>query len=250
MISYIMQGLLLAIQFLTIAPIKIRDFNEKKLPQAVIFFPIVGLLLGLFLSGLNNLLLTLHFEQFISSTILVILLIISTGGLHLDGLADTFDAIAGGKNKEEILQIMRDPHIGTIGVTSIFCAVSLKIALLSSINHSLKLNALILMCVISRWSLVLTMFSFPYAREEGKAKAFIQGMNINLFCLTTTITLLISAIIWQFKGLLIIALSGVIALMIGKYISSKIGGITGDVLGAVNELIEISVLFCVHLYSE
>lgn len=240
-----MASFLLALQFLTIIPAKIRNINEKKISTSMIYFPLIGLLLGLILVGVNCLLSFLNFEPFFINIILVVLLIAITGGIHLDGLADTTDALLSRKSKEEMLKIMRDSHIGVMGVLSLVCIVLLKISFLSSISISLKTISLVLMCVLSRWSLVFAMILFPYARQEGKAKNFVQGINFKIFILATMIALVCVIVTSKFKGLFIFAIIAMSTYIIGKFISKKIGGITGDTLGATNELIEIITLFSI-----
>ncbi|MBU4345823.1 MAG: adenosylcobinamide-GDP ribazoletransferase [Candidatus Omnitrophica bacterium] len=237
-----MKNFLLALQFLTIIPVRVKDIKEGNLPNSVVYFPLVGLLLGLILIGMNKVFLILNFDQFSINILLVISLILLTGGLHLDGLADTFDALLSRRNKDEMLKIMRDSRIGVMGVLGIISIILLKISFLSSISLSLKTVALILMCLLSRWSLVLTMFFFPYARREGKAKVFIEGINIKILTLATIITLFFLVLAWQLKGLLILAIIAISTYLIGKFINNKINGVTGDTLGAVNELTEIIVL--------
>ncbi len=238
-------SLLFALQFLTIIPVRIRQVDEKKIAQATVFFPLVGLSLGLILAGINNLLLVFKFESFLMNTILVVSLVILTGGLHLDGLADTFDALLSRKNKEQMLEIMRDSHIGAMGVLSLISVILLKIGLLSSMTAPSKAISLLIMCMLSRWSLVVSMFLFPYARKEGKAKVFTYGMNLKLFILSSIVTLCCVYAFLQLKGLLIILVAAICTYSMGKYIKNKIGGITGDTLGATNELIEIVILFTI-----
>jgi len=246
-----MRGFLLALQFLTIIPIGTRlSIDKNKLHQATVYFPLVGLLLGLILAGVNNLLLLIQLEQFLTNTILVILLIILTGGLHLDGLADTFDAFLSRKNKSEMLKIMRDSRIGVMGVLSLISIILIKLSLFCSLDLSVKNISLILMCMLSRYSLVFSMFSFPYAREEGKAKTFIEKMNFKIFSLATIITLFCVIILWQLKGLFPFILVVIFVFLTGKFISKKIGGITGDTLGAINELVEVFVLLNILILTK
>src|SRR3989338_5804758 len=138
-----MSSFLFALQFLTIIPVNIRHIDEKRSAKAVIFFPLVGLFLGLILAAVNNLLLFFKFEGLLINTILVISLAILTGGLHLDGLADTFDALLSRKNKEQMLEIMRDSHIGAMGVLSLISVILLKISLLSTIPLPFKTLSLL-----------------------------------------------------------------------------------------------------------
>lgn len=242
-----MDSFLLALQFLTVIPVKIKDMDEAGLSRAMAYFPLVGLLLGLVLAGINNILLFLGFGQFICSIILVICLASLTGGLHLDGLSDTVDAFSSNKNKEETLKIMRDSHIGTMGALSLISIILLKIAFLFSITASFKAVALVLMCVLSRWALVFASVSFPYARGEGKAKPFIQGANLNIFILATVVGLVCAILAWGLKGLLVFGIITMSVYLINKFINHKLGGITGDTLGATSEIVEVITLFSICL---
>jgi adenosylcobinamide-GDP ribazoletransferase len=240
-----MSSFLLAFQFLTIVPLKVKDISKRRIVGSLVYFPLVGLFLGGLLLGTNEALTIFSFSPLALNTILVIVLAIITGGIHLDGLCDTADAFLSGKPKDEMLAIMRDPHIGVMGVLSLISVILLKIGLLSSLSPAVKTNALLLMCILSRWSVVLAMFLFSYAREEGKAKIFIQGINLKIFILSSILALSCAFAIWQTKGLLtLLVISGCVYLG-SKFISRKLGGITGDTLGATIELAEIIVLFTV-----
>jgi adenosylcobinamide-GDP ribazoletransferase len=238
-------GFLLALQFLTVIPLKIKDVTEKKIADSVIYFPVVGLLLGLALAGTAELLFRFTFTALSINVILVILLVCLTGGIHLDGLADSTDAFLSRKNRELMLGIMRDAHIGVMGVLGIISTILLKISFLYSIAMSLKLVSLVLACVLSRWAMVMAMFFFPYARQEGKAKIYIQGMNLKLFILATIFVLLCVFGAWQIKGLIVFAATAVFAYIFNNLVFRKIGGITGDTLGALNEITEVFILLMI-----
>ncbi|MFA5402572.1 MAG: adenosylcobinamide-GDP ribazoletransferase, partial [Candidatus Omnitrophota bacterium] len=170
-----------------------------------------------------------------------------TGGLHLDGLSDSADAFLSGRSKEEMLNIMRDPHSGVMGVLSIICIILLKIGLLYSVPAPAKATALLLMCVLSRWSAVLAMFAFPYARQEGKAGVFIRGMTLKIFLISLISAFIFAFIIWQLKGLIVLVIVSGCAYLAARFTNRRIGGITGDTLGATIELTEIVTLltFCI-----
>ncbi len=240
-----MTSFLLAFQFLTIIPLKIKEISEQRTAGSLIYFPLVGLFLGLFLLGVNSLLAYLDFPYLASNIILVVSLIIITGGMHLDGLSDTADAFLSGKSKEEMLNIMRDSHVGVMGALSLISVILLKVALLSSISSSLRVNALVLICVLSRWSVVPVMFFFPYARTEGKAGVLIKGMNLKIMILSTIVVIICAFLIWQIKGLIGLLITTGFAYTTGRFVSRKIGGITGDTLGATIELTEIITLLTV-----
>ena len=239
-----MTSILLAFQFLTILPFKVKHLKDNALAWAVVFFPIIGLVLGSILAGANYFLASYGFNEIASNIILVVLLVLLTGGLHLDGLSDTSDALFSGKSKEEMLAIMHDSHVGAMGVLAIISALLLKIALLSVIGPELKVKALILMCVLARWSMPLSIYSFPYARHSGKAKTFVDGMNIWIFLVATLTALAITYFLAGLVGIMILGVTAACAYLAGIYIKSKVGGITGDTIGAVSELMEIAVLIC------
>ncbi len=246
-----MLGFLFALQFLTIIPVKIKDINSRMASSSIFYFPLVGLLLGLILAASNNILTYFcpGFGQFTINTILVVLLTVLTGGLHLDGLADATDAVLSRKNQDEMLRIMRDSHIGAMGVLSLICVILLKISFLCAISIQLKPGALLSMCVISRWALVLAMALFPYARQEGKAKVFMEGVNFKILASATLVALTAAILIWRLKGVLIFGFVGMCVYIIARYFRLKIGGITGDTLGAISEITEVLVLFNIALLS-
>ena len=233
-----MSSFLLAMQFLTTLPLKIKNFSDKKMAWALVYFPVVGLFLGLMLVGLNALLSSLGISPVVANIILVIVLIMLTGGMHLDGLADTADAFLSGKAKKEMLEIMRDSHIGVMGVLALISIILLKVGLLSSVNVSAKPSVLMLMCILSRWSVVLVMYLFPYARAEGKAKLFIQGMNLKIFIFSTITVMICSFLIWHLQGLGVLLTVALCAYAMGKVVYRKIDGVTGDTLGATIEVMD------------
>jgi adenosylcobinamide-GDP ribazoletransferase len=240
-----MKSFLLALQFLSIIPVKINRLDKKEIAFSLVYFPLIGLLLGLVLVGINSLLLFLKFPRFSIDVILVISLVIITGGLHLDGLSDTCDALSSGKDKNGMLEIMRDSRAGVMGILSLISVILLKIALLYSITNSVKPVSLILMCSISRWALVWAVFLFSYAREAGKAKDFFEGITLKIFILATILILLLVIVSWWLKGLLSLMITAGCVWIIGKFISKKLNGVTGDVLGAINEITEVLVLLSV-----
>ncbi len=240
-----MNNLLLAIQFFTIIPVNPR-FREKEgqLSGSIIYFPLVGLLLGVILAALNFVLSYIFISQVLINVLLVVALTILTGGLHLDGLADTFDALASRKDREGLLEIMRDPRIGTIGALSLISVILLKVVILSTLNLAEKNLALILMCTLSRWSLILPIYSFPYARSEGKAKDFFAQFNFTAFIISAVGVLIFTILVLNWKGLFVFTAMLLFTFIFNKFMNKKIGGITGDILGATLEINEVIILLC------
>jgi len=238
---------LLALQFLTIIPIRLKEAGDQRMASSLVFYPFVGLLLGLFLSGVSVLFSFLNFSPLALSVITVVVLIIITGGLHLDGLSDTADAFLSGKPKGQMLEIMRDSRTGVMGVLSLISVILIKIVLLFSISKSLQPIALMLMCSLSCWSAVAAMFFFPYARKEGKAGIFIKGMNLKIFIFSSIAAVFCAATVWQVKGLIILLIVTGFSYAAGRFSTGKIGGITGDTLGAGIELTEVITLLFIFI---
>lgn len=239
--------MILAIQFLTILPIITKNIpGRKDFSRAIVFFPAVGLIIGIILAG-SNFVLSSILPNRIVSIIVVILLIVMTGGLHCDGLADTFDGLSGGKNRQERLEIMRDSRIGAMGVLSLVCVFVLKVSLIEAIPVSAKSVCLMAMPVFGRWSMLLPMKFFPYARMEGKAKIFFESINAKVLLTATVIMLLLVLALLNTGGAYILLVVTPITILFSLFANKRLGGITGDVLGAVNEISEILFLFSLFL---
>lgn len=238
-----MTKLLFAFQFLTIFPLKTAKSPDREtISGSAIFFPVVGLILGLILAGLNTILTRFNFDPLLISALVIVFLIFMTGGLHLDGLADSFDALGSFQEKESALKIMRDSHIGTMGVLSLINVILLKIVILSSLEPFTINASIILMSIAGRYCMTFAIKFFPYAREEGKGKDFFAGMNFKKFISATLIALLFSFFIFKIAGTMILLVSAFFTFLFCRWITKKLGGITGDTLGAVNELVELFVL--------
>lgn len=240
----------IAVSFLTRIPItrtvlseNCPHIKEGDLAGAMAYFPLAGLLLGAILALINVFLAPILPSAIVNLT-LVLALTALTGAIHLDGLADTADGLCSKKtNKDEILDIMKDPRIGTMGVIAIVLSLLFKYELLNTIPSQFKASALILMCVISRWSQVLTASFSKYARKEGGiGKYFIGNTGKNDLRLAALFAIALSIAAWFPFGFFVLLFGSLVAWLIMKYIHKRINGMTGDTVGAVNELTEIAVL--------
>lgn len=240
-----MRKFLAALQFLTIFPVRINRMEEE-LGNSMAFFPVIGLIIGISTAILNYFLSRLMNENLVN-VFLIIWIVIVTGGLHLDGFADTCDGIFSCRSdKNEILKIMRDSRIGTMGAIGIFIILLLKYELLSNISGREKYIALIIMPVFGRFSQVVSAFALPYARETSGAAGFIRYLNIRTLISSAVLFLIITTPVWFPKVLLIDLVSLIILVPLLLFFNKKLGGITGDVLGAINEIVEIIVLVAVY----
>lgn len=234
--------LVAAVQFLTVIPLGRKSCDPSALAGSSGYFPVVGLLLGFLLVGLARVCAWIGCPPFAAHTVTIVALIILTGGLHLDGLSDTCDGFASSREKERILEVMRDSHAGVMGVLGVVCVILLKIAFLGSLAASDTAPALLLMCVLSRWSLAGSIYLFPYARPEGKVRVFRAGITRKSVLIATAVALLAAAVFAGARGIALALAVAAGALLFNAYVRRRIGGITGDTLGACNELMEIVVL--------
>jgi adenosylcobinamide-GDP ribazoletransferase len=235
-----MKKLLIALQFLTIFPVRVKsEIENKDFGASLLYFPLIGLLIGLLLA-LSNFLFSL--PQPLKATLILLVSIVITGGIHLDGFADTCDGFYGNKPKEKILEIMRDSHIGVMGVIGITFLLLLKLSLIIALPDAILWKALIAMAVFARWSQALACSTSSYVRQEGKAKHFMEHARRRDVFIGGVFTLAAFLLLIQLKGLILFFLSLLLVSLFLSYMKKKIGGMTGDTIGAVNELSEVAIL--------
>ncbi len=231
-----------ALQFLTTIAVP-RVKRESDFGTSIAYFPVVGFILGLILAGtwwVLNLIVT----PAIADALVIVLLVLLTGAMHLDGLADTCDGLAGHKTKEERWQIMHDTRRGAFGIVGVALALLVKYAAMNSLPPEITLIALILMPVASRWAMVYAIFAYPYARPSGLGLAFKQGATWPRFLAATVITVAMMVVVpvARMGGIVILLCLWLLVLVLGGYFKSKFGGLTGDTYGAINEIAEATVL--------
>ncbi len=243
-----MKKFILMLQFLTRIPININlKVNEDDFFQGIVFFPLVGLIIGMFDLSLYYIGFRIA-DSFLGAVFAVIMGIFITGGLHLDGLADTFDGVYSNRPKDKVLEIMKDSRLGTNGALAIFVILITKIALIRYINQPDIYPVLLLMPAMSRLNIVFACLTSNPARNTGMGSMFIGRVNIRQFLIALSITIILS-IIYP------IALLGIITLIIftklyTNHISNKIDGMSGDTLGSLCELSEVAFLFFIILASK
>jgi len=235
--------LLAAFQFLTLLPIK-RSFSAEQVGRSTVYFPVVGLLIGLVLAGLSYGL-SLILPEAVVNVLLVAALALMSGGLHLDGLADTMDGLAGHRTPEQRLEIMRDSRIGGFGAIGLAIFLLIEYVLLNNLPNDEKLFALILAPALSRWAMVNAIFVYPYARPAGLGKAFKDAVNWRQFALATLIALILTLVFFRLAGLVILAGMWIIITLLAGYFKHQLKGLTGDTYGAINEAAVASVFLVV-----
>ncbi|GAI09498.1 unnamed protein product, partial [marine sediment metagenome] len=163
---------LAALQFLTIIPLPWRrEVSPEEVGGSIAYFPVVGIIIGLILAGLNWLL-GLILPPAIVNVLLIVSLVIISGALHLDGFVDTCDGTVGGKTAEDRWQVMHDSRAGSFGIIGVCCLLLVKYISLNNVPETLLMATLVLMPVVSRWAMVYAIFAYPYARPSGLGKVF------------------------------------------------------------------------------
>jgi adenosylcobinamide-GDP ribazoletransferase len=235
-----MKTLILMLQFLTRIPLPVQlKVKPDDFGRGIKYFSLVGLALGI-LNALLFWLLNLRLDRGLAAVLVVLFNVLITGALHLDGLADTCDGLFAVRSKERMLAIMRDSRIGTNGALAIFFVLAFKLVLLWQIDAHYLLKGILLAPVISRTMMVLLIMTCPAARaESGMGNLFIGKARWRdawvafIFCL---------AMLAAGFGYLAAPIVGVNLLAVWLYrrmVVTKIGGMTGDTLGAMNEVSEV-----------
>lgn len=250
---------LTALRFLTIIPLPWRrEVSLEEVGRSIGYFPVIGLIIGLILAGLNWLL-GLFLPSAVVNGLLIVSMVVISGALHLDGFVDTCDGIAGHKTVEDRWRVMHDSRAGAFGIVGVFLLLLIKYVSLSSVPENLLMSTLVLMPVVSRWAMVYTVFAYPYARPAGLGKIFKQGASWQRFTTATVITLavamglarLANITYFYLAGLAIMLAIWVIVVAMAIYLKRKFAGLTGDTYGAINEVAEVCVLIliCLLVYN-
>lgn len=234
----------LAVSFLTILPVIDRSpASEETVAGSLTWFPLVGFLLGLALVG-EDWILAHIFAQVIRSVLIVISLTVVTGAVHLDGLADMADALGAGRDRDRALDILRDSRVGTFGASAIFFDLTLKILALSTLAGHRRYAALIVAPMLARWAMPLIAAGLPYLRESGSGSALLSGSNLGRRASVVAVfTLVVMLMLGAMRPIaLATAVAIAIVLAMRLFYRRWLGGVTGDLIGACGELVEIAVL--------
>jgi adenosylcobinamide-GDP ribazoletransferase len=231
----------LAVSFLTIIPvIDQRRASEDSVAASFAWFPLVGFALGAALSA-EDWILAHVFAQVIRSVLIVVSLTVVTGAVHLDGLADTADALGAGRDRERALDILRDSRVGTFGASAIFFDLTLKILALSTLAGHRRYAALIIAPMLARWvMLVIVASGLPYLRSSGSGSTLLAGRKGGWPArIATVFTFLVAMVL---GGAIAFAVAIAIVFAMRLFYRRWLGGVTGDLIGACGEIVEIAVL--------
>jgi|TARA_R100000049_G_C1955502_1_gene109282 adenosylcobinamide-GDP ribazoletransferase len=220
------------------------DYSQRLMNQSSVYFPLVGLLLGLGYCA-AYLLFSLVASPLAAIILVVILHLFITGAFHEDGLADSVDALGGGYTVEKRLEIMKDSRIGTYGTVALVMALLLKVALLA--EAELIWLALLVAPAVSRLTPLILMACLPYVTDPDKSKStpVADGFSRSRLLAAAGFVLLLASGLSLWQPLLIpAAITAVllVAVFWGSYLRSQLGGYTGDTLGAAVVFSELALL--------
>lgn len=243
-----MQAFLVGLQFLTrISFVRQQNWDLADFGKSVKFFPLIGGVLGSIYA------LTAYFLYFflpachiqlplhVQSIILLVLPVLLTGGLHCDGFMDTMDGIFSGRSRERMLEIMKDSCAGSNAVTAFVVYMLLMWAVLLDFPSDSLIPALFIMPVTARLAMAWAIVLFPYARPDGMGKAFATYAGRKSFYIAALLAILL-VFPWGMTAILSFVVSLFFGLLFARYTAGILGGLTGDVYGAITHLTELAVL--------
>lgn len=238
-----MRAFLIALQFLTCLPVKVAgELDETALGRSVLFYPLVGLLIGLLLAAFAWVLGD-EVPPMLKAAVLLTVWVAVTGALHLDGLADSADAWVGGLgDRERTLAIMKDPASGPMGVAAVVLVLLFKFAALHALVETNDWMALVLVPLLGRTVLPLLFLTTSYVRPGGLGAglaAHVPGRAAALVVLATGTAI---AVLGGLTGLVLLLAGAGVFFMVRQAMVRRLGGSTGDTAGALVELIEVAAL--------
>ncbi|SRR5258708_2921431 len=235
-------GLRSAFAFLTVLPV--TGYSSSRPGKMFGFFPLVGLVVGIIISLVASItFLPRDLTAFLTLAVWVGL----TGGLHLDGLADSCDGLLATTSPERRLEIMKDPRAGSWAV------IGVVLILLGKWSALRTLPPLFLLVppIAGRWSMVLAVAAFPSARSSGLAAQFRVGFGktqVLVASLTTVVVVVALSFVVDARLSLSLVIAPITVLIFGRWATKRLGGgLTGDVYGALCELVELLCLICLNI---
>jgi adenosylcobinamide-GDP ribazoletransferase len=231
----------LAAGFLTILPLMPdAPAAEPQVQASYAWFPLVGLAMGVAFA-LEDYALSYLFGHAIRSTLIVLSVAVLSGGVHLDAVADTADALGAGRDRERALEILRDSNIGSFGAGALFFILALKVLSLASLAGTTRYLGLITSLTLARWAMVAVTFHLDYLRVSGAGSAL--GLDSERNLKIASATALIPAALFLSRRVAWCYLAAIIAVVVlRRFYSRWLGGVTGDLIGACGEIVETLML--------
>jgi adenosylcobinamide-GDP ribazoletransferase len=217
--------------------------------RALGWFPAVGLLIGALLLALDRAA-SRALPPASVDLLLVVALVVLTGALHLDGLADAADGLFGGRDPAARLEIMRDVHAGTYAIVAIVSVLALTWAGLAALPTRVRFEALLLTPCIARAAMLVTVVTFPYGRPAGLGVEFKSTALPWRAPVGIALAIVGSVVLLGAGGIYVAAFACVAALAFGAFATRLVGGMTGDLYGATIEITEAAVLLFIAAFAQ
>jgi len=240
-----LSGALIAIEFLT--PLRVRrvqTYDDRTFAEALGWYPLAGLVIGLGIAlldqGLRELL-----PAAPAAALIVAALALFSGGLHLDGVADTADGMAVQGDRAKRLGVMSEGNTGPAGVMALVLVLLAQWSAIASLPTDARFAALIVAPVLARWTVVPIGMMFRPARPRGLGHAIHAGLWPVAAPLSTVIALAVAGVTFGFAGLVLVGVAAAAALLISASAARMLQGVTGDVYGAGIEVAQVTVWFAV-----
>lgn len=245
-----MEYFILMIRFFTRIPIKTKDLSkDMDYSKGLPYFPLVG-----FIIGIINFAIFYGFTFFgvriLSAVFWLFANTVITGALHIDGLADTCDGLLSYRDKDTMLEIMKDSRIGTNGVIAIFMDFLLRLTLILSISSEAGKYAILVSPILGKTVLMLLIWLTPYARKTGGIGGmFYNDISKKAIAFGVLSGILMIVLLFSWKVCPVLVLCFITMSLYRKFVVQKIGGMTGDTLGAANELAEVSFMLYIFIFE-
>ncbi len=218
--------------------------GNASLGRSAAFYPLVGLILGGILAGAGWFL-YLFLPPVVAAAILLVLWVGLTGMLHLDGFMDSCDGLLPPRERERRLEIMKDSRVGAFGVVAVILLLLVKYNALAFLPVDNRLGTLITVPVLARWAMTWVMARYPLARSDGMGVLFTAGLGWPQVGLASAVALLVAVMLLTWLGLLLLGITWLTATLVARLALARIGGLTGDVYGAICEVVEAVLLVVV-----
>jgi adenosylcobinamide-GDP ribazoletransferase len=238
-------SLLAAFTFLTRIPLPgATRVDADLLARSAVWFPLVGAAVGaigaLVLVGAARV-----WSAPVAAALSLLATVLVTGAFHEDALADTADGLGGGQTRERMLEIMRDSRIGSYGAVALVISLALRMGCLTMLVAPEAAPAVVGAHVLARWSSLPLIGFLPYVRAQGAGKPFVGGVTPVRVLTGTVLAALLAAVALGPDALVAGVAAGIVTALAGVFFRNRLGGITGDCLGAANQAVELTVYLVV-----
>ena len=236
-------GPVLALQFLTILPVPApRKIGPADFGRSIAFFPLMGLLIGAIL-GVFDRFAAVVVPASVAAALTIGLALILTGALHFDGLLDLCDSLVSHRTPDERLAILRDSRVGGYAVAGGIAVTLVRFSALVALTGPIRFEALVLMAAWGRLGIAYAVFAHPYARIEPRPGRFLKDtMTGRRLAIAALIALAPTVLLWGTSGLIVLATTWLAAEGLARFVRRRLPGLTGDVYGAICEIVEVTVL--------